>query len=86
MTFIAAVDGKVSGDRRAPAGIVQFTLDGERVGKPVKLDANGQATWKTSTIKPGRHQVAASYMPEKGSVFLASTSVDKLHSVTDAKQ
>ena len=86
VTFIAAVDGKASADKRAPAGIVQFTLDGERVGKPVKLDANGQATWKTSTLRPGKHQVAASYMPGKGSMYLASTSVGKLHSVTDAKQ
>jgi len=62
-------------------GTVQFTLDGSKVGAPVKLDSKGRATWETSRLKVGTHRVAASYIPSQGSVFLASTSLEKLHSV-----
>jgi hypothetical protein len=64
-----------------PTGTVQFTLDGTKVGGPVKLDSNSRATWETPRIKVGVHRVAASYTPSKGSVFLNSTSLETLHTV-----
>jgi lysyl endopeptidase len=64
-----------------PTGTVQFTLGGSKVGKPVKLDSKGQAMWTTSRLKVGSHQVAAHYIPAEGSVFVASSSLDELHSV-----
>jgi len=85
VTFTATVERNASGGRSAPAGIVQFTLDGERVRAPVKLDSDGRAMWKTSTLKIGNHQVSASYMPYNRSVFLVSTSLDKTHTVRGAK-
>jgi hypothetical protein len=36
-----------------PAGTVQFTVDGSRVGERVKLDAKGRAAWETSRLKVG---------------------------------
>ena len=64
-----------------PTGMVQFTLDGAKAGQPVALDSKGQATWKTSSLKPGKHKVAAKFIPSPGSVFLPSTSPDEEHTV-----
>jgi hypothetical protein len=64
-----------------PIGVVQFSLDGSKAGPPVKLDAKGQATWKTASLKPGKHKVAATYIPSPESVFLPSTSADEVHTV-----
>ena len=80
VTFTAIVARKALSGRGAPTGTVQFILDGSRAGLPVKL-ANGRATWKTRSLKPGEHKVAARYIPVKGSVFLASSSPDKPHTV-----
>jgi hypothetical protein len=85
VTFTATVERNVSRGRGAPTGAVQFTLDGYRVGEPVKLNSNGQATWQTSTLKVGKHQVSASYMPYDRTVFLASTSLDRVHTVRGEK-
>lgn len=62
------------------AGTAQFIVDGERVGTPVRL-VRGTATWQTSDLKPGVHQVAAAYMPDRGSPFFAAMSADESHTV-----
>jgi len=82
VTFIATVARKASSGRGVPAGTVQFTFDGSKAGEPVKLDSKGRATWKTARLQAGKHQVAARYIPAKGSVFLASSSMEELHTVT----
>jgi hypothetical protein len=68
-----------------PTGTVQFTLDGKNVGKPVRLDAKGQARVKMSRTQLGTRQVAARYLPAKGSVFLASRSLEEPRKVTKQK-
>jgi len=65
-----------------PTGMVQFTLDGSKEGQPVALDSRGQAMWKTWSLKPGKHKVAATYIPTPGSEFQPSTSPDEIHTVT----
>jgi hypothetical protein len=77
VTFMATVAGNVSGDRGAPTGTVQFTIDGEKVGAPIKLDSKGRATWKTRNLEYGDHRIKALYFPSNNSVFLASSSLDK---------
>ncbi len=57
-----------------PTGLIQFTLDGKNVGKPVRLDLKGQAMVRLSRVKIAQHQVGARYIPAKGSVFLPSSS------------
>jgi hypothetical protein len=81
VTFTAIVTRNVPSGRGGPTGAVQFILDGSNVGEPVKLDSKGLATWETSRLKVGNHHVLASYLPSKSSVFLASTSFDKPHTV-----
>ncbi len=71
--------------RRSPTGTVQFIINGEKAGQPVKLDASGQARWSTSALKSGVHRVSARYIPNKDSVFLPSRSIDKLHTVRDRR-
>ena len=74
-TFTATV-ARLAAGGRTPAGTVQFMLDGEAAGKPVRLDARGSAKW-TPAAKPGEHRLSARYLPYKGSVFLASSSQEK---------
>jgi subtilisin family serine protease len=79
-TFLATVRLTASG-KTVTTGTVQFTLDGANAGGPIKLDAKGQATWQTSRLTAGNHQVAAVYTATTGSVFLASRSLDRPHAV-----
>ena len=80
--FIASVRRVAPEDQGTPTGSVQFMLDGKKVGDPMKLDANGQATWETANLRPGRYAVSASYVPSPGSVFLASSSDEQIHVVS----
>ena len=82
--FIATVARRTSGGRGVPSGAVLFTLDGSKAGDPVKLDSKGRAILRTSRLQAGNHQIAASYIPSRGSVFLASSSLDKPHAVREA--
>jgi hypothetical protein len=64
-------------ERRAllrPVGTVQFMLEGKPYGKPVKLDAKGQAAIKLYRLKLGQQTVTARFIPAKGSMFLPSIS------------
>ena len=85
-TFTAMVARMTPGRRTVPTGTVQFTVDGSKAGEPVKLDAKGQALWRTRTLKPGKHKVAGSYTPAQGSVFLPSTSADNQHTVIESNR
>jgi subtilisin family serine protease len=82
--FTATVELTMSRGRQVPLGNVKFYVDDEKVGIAVKLDSNGQARWKTKHLSVGKHRVAARYFPSKGSVFLASISRDKTHTVSEA--
>lgn len=80
--FSASVAQRLSRGGTVPAGTVQFILDGRPVGKPIMLDAHGQALWTTSSLPVGRHQIVAKYSPTAwGSLFLASTSSAVSHTV-----
>jgi hypothetical protein len=79
--FTAIVTPTASSNGRIPAGTVQFTLDGSKVGEPVKLDAKGSARWETTRLRVGEHRVVATYIPGPGSALLASTSPEKHHTV-----
>jgi len=81
VTFTASVVPSASGRKGVPAGMVQFIVDGTRVGAPIKLDPKGRATWETSRLKAGSHRVVARYLPSPGSAFLASASLETLHPV-----
>jgi hypothetical protein len=84
--FVAVVKNKKTGQRIAAAGgrgtgAVQFTLDGSKLGQPIKLDAFGRATLTTSRLKPGKHQIGAMYVPAKAAGFLPSMSDETLYQV-----
>lgn len=64
----------------APAGAVQFMLDGEKAGDPVRL-VKGQARWKTARLKAGEHKVSAQYTPAAGTAFQPSGSAIEPHTV-----
>lgn len=57
VTFTA----QVTGSGAEPTGTVQFLIDGVAAGAPVALDANGDATFTTSSLSVAGHTVAAVY-------------------------
>lgn len=80
VTFTATVRLQVQ-SRVSPTGSVQFTLDGERMGDPVALDARGQAKWATARLVACKHLIAAHFIPSKESALLPSSSFDESHMV-----
>ncbi|HEX8091403.1 MAG TPA: Ig-like domain-containing protein, partial [Blastocatellia bacterium] len=82
VTLTATVSRR-SSHKEVTSGTVQFTLNGDNVGQPVRLDRNGSATWTTSGLKAGKHQVSARYIPARDSVFISSSSRLKVHTVRD---
>ena len=81
VTFTAMVTPESSTVNGIPNGAVQFTLDGAKVGEPVKLDAKGLASWQTERLKVGTHHVEAFYVPHDDGAFLPSSSRDEIHIV-----
>ena len=81
VTFTALVRQLRPSRRRFPTGRVEFSINGERVGNPVKLDSRGRAIWRATSLKDGNHQVTARYIPDKAKVFLTSLG-KKMHAVT----
>lgn len=81
VAFTAMVARKAARGKGAPTGTVQFTLNGEKIDRPVKLDAQGRATWKGANLKDGKYQIAATFIPAARSAFLASSSLDESHTV-----
>ncbi len=59
VTFTAMVTA-VEPVAGTPGGAVQFWADGEDLGNPVELN-NGTATYRTSSLSPGEHDVRAYY-------------------------
>jgi hypothetical protein len=85
VTFTSTVVQKLSRGGGAPTGIVQFILDGGKVGNPVTLDSNGRASWSTSSLQVGKHQIVGKYIPTGwGGLFVASSSPEKSHAVIAA--
>lgn len=81
--FFAIVTRKASKGKGAPAGYVQFTIDGRKTQDQFKLDMNGRAVWRIAKLGVGRHQVMASFIPARGSKFLRSNSGNHLHTVIE---
>ena len=88
VSFTATVQPTLPRGTGAPGGTVQFVLDGSNAGDPVALDSNGRAVWSTSSLQAGKHQIVASYIPSGfgGSIFLASTSPEEIHTVITPEQ
>lgn len=85
VTFTATVVSHEQG-RPIPTGGILFILDGQKVGKPIALDQNGQAKWETQRLLIGQHRVSARFVPEKESEFLPSRSLEAQHTVKSGYQ
>ena len=67
----------------APAGTVQFSVDGTTVQSPVNL-SGGTATYTSSTLTGVTHNITATFTPVAGDGFLSSTSIGLTQIVTTA--
>jgi lysyl endopeptidase len=77
VTFTAVVARKASDLKDVPKGYVRFAVDGVRIGKPIRLDENGRAVLKPTRLAPGRHKVAATFLPDRKSGVLSSASSEE---------
>jgi len=81
VTFTAIVSRKFSAGEDILTGSVEFNIDGQKFGQ-VELEANGRAILTTTTLKVGRHQIAATFIPDAGSAAFSSSSPVITHTVT----
>ena len=68
----------------APTGAVRFIVDDGAPSAPVALDKRGHVLWRTTGMKPGRHQIVAVYVPT--GAFLGSRSPTIAHTVVSAQR
>jgi lysyl endopeptidase len=80
--FEAAVETRTP-EGSVSTGTVQFIVDGHRAGKPVALNADGRAMWRTEGLKPAEHRVSAEYLPAQGSTLQPSSSGQRIHIVRE---
>ena len=81
VTFTATIT--TSGAACPPiGGTVQFTSDGTNLGTPPAAVSNGVATFSTTTLAVGTHQIAADYLGDTS--YLASTSPAITQTITVA--
>jgi hypothetical protein len=73
ITFTATATGGAG----VPTGTVQFYVDGAAAGSPVAMSA-GVASYSTSTLTPGTHQVTAAY---SGDAYYNSATTNGVVSV-----
>lgn len=57
VTFTATVTSPAG----TPTGTIQFLADGSNLGSPVALNASGVATFTTSSLSVGTHNITAAY-------------------------
>lgn len=81
VTFTAYVVASSTEAKGYPSGSVQFVIDGMNAGEPVTVDAKGRAKLETAKLKAGEHRVTASYLPGADSLYLPSTSLEKIQLV-----
>lgn len=80
LTFKAIVSRKFSAQTDILTGSVEFTIDGKKFGQ-VKLEANGRAILTIASLEAGRHQIAATFIPDAGSTAFSSSSPGITHTV-----
>ena len=78
---ITAIVLPLSYDSPKPKGTVRFLVDGMPVGKPVRLDKQGRASFKTKRLKRGDHMLRAVYSGGGRHKHHASSSPNLLHTV-----
>lgn len=76
VTRHAALDGHDL-TQPTPVGTVQFTLDNAKLGRPLRLDAQGQARLRVARSALGDRVVGARYVPAQGSMFLPGSARDE---------
>ena len=74
------------GGTGALTGEVQFTINGNNVGNPVKLDARGQAQLKMPRLKIEKQTIGARYVPVKGTLFFPSNSFESARVMVEGKR
>jgi hypothetical protein len=85
VTFTATVTLLAREGKGVPTGTVDFMVDRHKQGRPIKVDAQGQAKWKTHELERGKHEVSAFYISAPGSALLPSSSPKHVHVVRGGK-
>lgn len=86
VAFTAVVTHKVATIAEVISGRVQFELDGKAVGKPMALDSNGNAVWRSSNLQRGSHDIEARFLPSGFGEPFRSSSDKVTHEVSKGGQ
>jgi hypothetical protein len=76
---VTAIVAPLTSGRPTPAGSVTFVVDGVAAGGPVKLDAEGRASFTTADLTVGEHKLRVTYAPDRK--YRPSGSPNLLHTV-----
>jgi hypothetical protein len=68
-------------DRPRPSGTVTFLVDGEPIGKPIRLNKQGQVSFMIDHLEPGDHMIRAVYSGGGRYKHHPSSSPNLLHAV-----
>jgi hypothetical protein len=82
--FVAAVALTLASGPQPAAGTVQFVVDGEKSGAPLRLDEHGLAVLEIPRLEAGRHRISAAFQPAEGTSLLPSASAVRVHTVACA--
>jgi hypothetical protein len=80
LVVTATVRSQTEG-KPVPTGTVVFTVDGVPQRRPVELDASGTASIEVGPLKPGEHQIRATYSGGGKHEHHSSTSPNLIHVV-----
>lgn len=79
---VQATVGTVDQSADTPEGTVRFTIDGQPVGDPVRLDGSGLATAKLPGLDAGNHALGAEYTPSSSAWDAADSGPSELQVLT----
>lgn len=82
VTFTAVVARKFTSRYEDITGRVEYIVDGKPI-EQVNLERNGRASFTTSALEKGPHQVVAAFAPESGSNVFPSSSAETVHVVIE---
>jgi len=82
VTFTAVVARKFTASNEALTGSVEFKVDGKPF-EQVNLERNGRASFTTSALEEGQHQIVATFVPKSGGSVFPSSSAETAHTVIE---
>src|SRR5262249_46947401 len=72
--------------RPIPTGSITFLIDGVAMNQGAKLDQRGRAGYTIIGLRPGKHEIRATYSGGGDHDYHPSSSLNLLHTVAESPQ